>query len=116
MIAVAVSHVELARGFVDDHVGGRSEILGVVAASIFAGMADLQQELAARGELQNLRVLLPGTGDPDIIPGIDIDSMFEVRPLVPFAGAAPGSEEIAGRIELQHRGRAVPSGAGFVGL
>jgi hypothetical protein len=116
VIAIAVGHIEFASGLIDNRIGRRSEILRVVAALIFARTADLHQELAIPSELQNLRVLLPGTGDPDIVPSVDINSMLEIWPFVPFARPAPGSEEIAGCIEFQYGGSRAPSGAGFVRL
>src|SRR5437879_4039996 len=53
MIAVAIGDVQLVGLWIDEHLGGALEVLGVVAALALAWLADLHQELAGLGELQN---------------------------------------------------------------
>src|SRR5439155_27387612 len=93
VVHVAVGDVELVDGFVDGHARGAAEILRVVAALSLALMADLQQELAVARELQDLRVLVAAAAEPDIVAAIDVDSVFELRPLVAGPRAAPRGQQ-----------------------
>src|SRR6185503_8819406 len=67
--------------------------------------ADLQEERAAPGELEDLRVRGVVAADPDVALVIHRDAVIARRPLVARTGSAPGADEVAGLIELQHRGR-----------
>jgi hypothetical protein len=69
-------------------------------------VADLQQELAVLGELEDLGVLLAVAADPHITLVVDVDAVIGLRPLVALAGAAPCVHQFAVRIEGQHRRRA----------
>ena len=67
--------------------------------------ADLHQELAVLGELQDVRVLLAVAADPDVALVVDMDAVVGFRPLVALARPAPGAHQVAVRIELQDRRR-----------
>src|SRR5262249_6303757 len=67
--------------------------------------ADLQQELAVLGELQEVGVLVAVAADPDVALIVDVDAVVRLRPLVALAWSAPRAHEIAIGVELQHRRR-----------
>src|SRR5215218_3544123 len=69
-----------------------------------AGLADLQHELAVAGELQDVAVLIAVRREPDEALVVDVDAVLVLRPVVALARAAPGLDEIALGIELEHRG------------
>ena len=104
-VAVAVGHVDLVGLGVDADVGRTPQPRRVVAAAERAGAADLQQERAVARELQDLAVTLPVAPDPDVVQVVDEDAVLLVRPLVAVAGTAPGLDDVALLVELDHRRR-----------
>src|SRR4051794_13065419 len=99
LVEVAVGHIGLVGLRIDPDLGDAPEVLRVVASGVFAGAADLQQELAVLGELQDMSVLLTVAADPDIALVVDVDAMVRLRPLVALPRAAPGSDEVAFDVE-----------------
>src|SRR6185437_8554085 len=86
--------------------GGRTTELGrVVAVDLRAGLADLQDEFSVLREFQHLPVILAVAADPDESLRVDIDAVLVLEPVVALSRAAPGLEQIALLIELEHRGR-----------
>ncbi len=92
------------------------QVRGVGVALALVALADLQHELAVLRELQELVVgdrLKPGrplrravvAADPDEALVVDMDAVLALRPLVARAGAAPGLDEIARRVEHHDRRR-----------
>jgi hypothetical protein len=57
-------------------------------------MADLQHELAAAGEFQDLAVLGAVAADPDEALGIDVDAVLVGRPLIALGGPAPALDNV----------------------
>ena len=116
MVDVTVGDVELIGGFVDDHVGRRAEVLGVVAAASLALVPNLHQELPLPGELQDVRVLVAARAQPHVVPRVDVDAVLELRPFVAGAGAAPRRKQGPIGIEFEHRRRGFPDRSRFVRL
>src|SRR5262249_43157304 len=73
--------------------------------SVLAVTADLHQELALLGELQDLRIALAVAADPDVALVVHVDAVIGFRPLVALAGTAPRADQVAGLVENQYRGR-----------
>src|SRR5262249_60660593 len=67
MVLVAVGDEPLVSGRVHAHVRRAPEVRGVTVAPGHAGLADLEQELSIRRELQDLMVLLTAAGDPHVV-------------------------------------------------
>jgi len=90
-------------------------VIGRVAVRRLARHADLLQELAVVRELQDVGVRsLAGGGvatavaaDPDIALVIDGDAVVRRRPHIGLVGrrAAPSGDDVASRVELDHRRR-----------
>ena len=89
LVAVAVRHVGLVGLRIDPDLGDAAEILLIVAAGVLAGVADLQQELAVLGELQDVGVLLAVAADPDVALVVDVDAVVRLRPFVALAPGRP---------------------------
>src|SRR6185436_15285851 len=66
-------------------------------------LADLQDELAVLGELQDVRVWAAVAADPDVPLVVDEDPVVAVGPLVALAGAAPVPQQVARLVELEDR-------------
>src|SRR5262249_31520403 len=98
----AVTDIELIVDGVDRQVGGAAEVLGIRAAGTLAPMTELRQELALRSELEDLVVLLTVSPQPDVVFRVDKDAVLDRRPLIALPGAAPGSQQRAVLIDLQH--------------
>ena len=77
----------------------------VVAAAERAGAADLQQERPVAGELQDLPVAVGVAADPDVVHVVDEEAVLPVGPLVAVTGTAPGLDDVAFLVELDHRRR-----------
>ena len=90
VIDVAVGDVDFIGGCVDDHVGRRAEICGVVAPAALALMPDLHQELAGARELQNVCVLLPAGAEPDVVAAVNVNAVLELGPVVAAPRTTPG--------------------------
>ena len=82
---------------------GRPSLRGVVRVRHRAGLADLHDELAVAGELENLPVLGIVAADPDEVVVVDEDAVLVLLPVVALAGAAPGLHDLAVLVELDHR-------------
>src|SRR5262245_4541314 len=105
LVLVPVRDVDLVDGRIDLHVRGPSELVGRIAAARGTGLADLQQELAFLGELEDVLVLHPVRADPDVARGIDVDPVLVLRPVVPRTRPAPSAEHVPLGIEHEHRRR-----------
>src|SRR3954468_7670171 len=111
---LAVRHEHLVSRLMHPDVGGAMHIGGVGVAPALVALADLQDELAVLVELQKLvvrdrlepRQLEAGAivaSDPDEALIVDVDAVLALDPFVAGAGPAPGLDEVAVGIELQHR-------------
>ena len=104
VVAVAVGDIDLVRRVVGHHVrrpaepGLRRRALGAVV------LADLLEEFSVRREFQDL-VAVVVAAEPDIAVAVDVDAVLVLTHGWPALGAAPGGEQIAVGIELQHRRR-----------
>src|SRR6267143_6746337 len=116
MVHVAVGDIQLVGRRVDDHVRRGAEVLRVVAAGAFALTADLLQELAVAGELENVRVLVAAGAEPHTILMVDVDAVLELRPFVTRPRSTPRRDEIAILIELEDRRSRAPDRSRLVGL
>ena len=105
VIEIAVGHEQLVGLFVDEEARRPADVLGVVAALVLARVADLHQELALAGELENLVVLLRAAAQPDVVLGVHEDPVLRVRPLIAGTGPAPGLKQLSARREFEHRRR-----------
>jgi hypothetical protein len=65
-------------------------------------LADLQDELAVHGELQQLPVALAVAGEPDEIVVVDEDAVLACGPLIALPRSAPVADQVAGLVEHQH--------------
>src|SRR5262245_22739125 len=88
VIDVAVSDIQLIRRAIDFNASGSAEILRVVAALVLALVPNLQQKLPRSRELQQLRILLAAAANPDRV-AIDVDAVFEIRPLISVTWSTP---------------------------
>src|ERR1019366_6555119 len=85
---------------------GRAAQAGhVVAGGAVRGVADLQDEAAVAGELQDLTVIRAVPTKPDEAVWIDMDPVLALEPVVTRACAAPGPRHVARGVELDHRRR-----------
>src|SRR5262249_36625977 len=98
-VAVAVRDIELVVDGIDGEVGGATEVGGVGRAGALALTAELRQELALRGELENLVVLFAAACKPHVVLGIDKDAVLDRGPFVALTRAAPRGQELAVLIE-----------------
>ena len=94
LLQIAVGDVGLVGLRVDADLGDAAEVLGSLLPAFVAELADLQQELAVLGELQDVRVLLAVAADPDVALVVDVDAVVRLRPLVALARAAPGATRL----------------------
>src|SRR6185503_619986 len=104
-VAVAIGREHFLRGDVHRNVGRRPQSLGRIAVVALARLADLQDELALHGELEELSVLLAVAGKPDEIIGVDEDAVLALGPLIALPRSAPVTEQVAGLVEYEHRRR-----------
>ena len=86
-------------------LGGRGEVLRIVAPVALSGMANLEEEFAILVELQDLRVAFSIAADPEVALRVDGQPVLVCRPLVAGARPSPSLEEPAVLIELHHEGR-----------
>src|SRR5262249_18197139 len=101
-VEVAVGDVGFVGLRVNEDFGHSTEILGVVAAAVLALMAELREELAVLGELQDVGVVRAVAADPDVAFVIYGDPVVRLRPFVALSRTAPVSDQIAGLIEFQN--------------
>ena len=104
-VDVTVRHEHLVRLRVVGRLGGRGEVLRIVAPVTLAEMADLEEEFAVPVELQDLSIPFAVAGDPEVALGVDGQSVLVQRPLVAGPGPSPRLEHFAVLIELHHKGR-----------
>ena len=91
-----------------------SSLDGVGGPPLFAAgarLAELGDELAVLGELQDLGVVGAVAADPDIALIVHEDAVVGFRPVIARTGAAPGVEEIARFVEFQNRRRGLAASA-----
>src|SRR4029077_17474989 len=105
MIEVSVGYKQLISFRINKESGWPSQIRRVVAALVLSGMPDLEQQFAFGCELQDLVVFLRAAAEPDIIFGIDKDSVLRCKPFVAFPGPAPRLKKLPVLIEFQNRRR-----------
>src|SRR5438094_1879264 len=101
MIDVPVRNVKLMGVFINDHAGRSTDVFRVIASPVLSAVADLHQEFAVAGELQNLVVFCSGSRNPDIVFGIDVDSMLQLRPFISGSRTTrttPRRDKISSRI------------------
>src|SRR5262249_7354519 len=67
-----------------------------------SALANLHDELAGLGELQNL-IFVPLPADPDEALRVDVDAVFRRGPVITGTIAAPALDVVAVLIELHHR-------------
>ena len=120
-VGVAVADVDLVGRGVDEDAGRLAEEAGAAAArGAAAELADLQQEVAFRGELEHVGVVGGGPAgqvvgepaaeaDPDVVPVVDVNAVRLGAPRVPVARPAPAVDDVAGRIEGDDRRGALRS-------
>jgi hypothetical protein len=104
-VGVAVGGEHLFRRNVDRDVRRRAEPVGRVAVVALALLADLQHELAVHRELEQLAVLLAVAGEPDEVVVVDEDAVLVLRPFIARSGTTPVAQQVARRVEQQHRRR-----------
>src|SRR5438445_8622944 len=104
-IAVAVGNEDFVGVLVDRGLGGLAELRGVTGALARRDLADLHHELAVGGEFQDRVVVVGIAADPHETFLIHFDAVLAADPLVAFAGTAPGAQQIAVGVELEHRRR-----------
>src|SRR5262249_37429300 len=80
-----------------------AEPVGRVRAGCGTGLADLLQEFTVWREFKDLVVVLVVAGEPDIAVFVDENAVLILWPVETFARSAPGSEQIAGLVEFEHR-------------
>src|SRR6185295_5248686 len=104
-IAVAVGDIDFVGVLVDRGLGGLAELRGVGRTLARRDLADLHHELAVEVEFQDRVVVVGVAADPHETFLIHFNAVFAADPFVAFAGAAPGAQQIAVGIELEHRRR-----------
>ncbi len=106
LVAVAVGDVRLVVRFVERDLRDAVERPHVVAAGVGVREAELLDELAVLGELQDVAVDAGAVAaDPEIAFTVGRDAVVRFRPLVALARPAPRAHEIARGIEFEHRRR-----------
>src|SRR6516165_5306941 len=110
MVAIAVGDIELVALRVYPHVCRPVQVCGVGIALALVAVADLHDELAVLGELQELIVgyrlearqavgRAAVAADPDEALVVDMNAVLALRPFVAGAVAAPGLDVVAGLVE-----------------
>src|SRR5712692_1900944 len=89
LVGVAVRDVGLVGLRIDPDLGDPAEVLEIVAAGVLAEPADLQQELAVLGELEDVRILLAVAADPNVAFVVDVDAVIGLRPFIARPWPAP---------------------------
>src|SRR5262249_54533619 len=111
LVEIAVGDIGLVGRGIDPDLGDAAEVLEVVAALVAAEVADLHQELAVIGELEDVGILLTIAADPHIALVVDMDAVVRLRPLVTLARSAPGPQQRAvGVVDEDRRGGAAALG------
>src|SRR5215813_11903122 len=89
MVQVSVRHVELVFFLINDETRRTADILEIIASAVFSAAADLHEEFSNACEFQNLVILRPGTGEPDVVLRININTVLQLRPLISLSRTAP---------------------------
>src|SRR4029079_13041822 len=93
--------------FVGDGVGidlrGAPEIQNVIAAVMRTLLADLQEKFPLLIELQNLRVRVSISANPDVAFVVAGDAVIAFRPLVSGPRTSPGVDQVSGVVKFQNR-------------
>src|SRR3984893_9324136 len=114
VIAVAIGHVHFIGLGVHKYLRDAFDVLGIVAALAFLGLADLKQKFSRLGEFQYLVVMVDIfifriapyatiAANPDITLVVDRDPVFAYRPVVALTRAAPMPDHVAIFVELDNR-------------
>src|SRR5690606_7677118 len=101
--AIAVGQVGLVGGGIERDLGDAAKMLGALTVGGLARLPDRQQDLAVARELQDVRIALTVAANPDVVLVIDRDAVVRRGPLVSLAFTAPGVDEVALGVELEHR-------------
>src|SRR5581483_325782 len=101
-VEVSVGDIGFIGLWVNKDFGHFPEVLRVVAAAVFAQVAELREEAAVLSELQNVGVVRAVAADPDVAFVINGDAVVRLRPFVALSGAAPAPDQVAGLIELEY--------------
>src|SRR5688572_12308766 len=104
-IAVAVGDEELVRRRVYEGICRLIEVLRIGVAAASSGTADLHDERAVLGELQDLMVVGAVATDPHEASWIDVDAVFRRGPVEPRTRTAPGASDSSFGSELDDRRR-----------
>src|SRR5215472_1621282 len=102
-IAIAVGDVDFVGLLVDRRLRGLAKLGRVVGALARRDLADLRHVFAVERELQDRVVVVGVAADPDKATLVDLDAVLASDPLIAFAGATPGAQQIAVHVEFQHR-------------
>src|SRR5215831_10066561 len=116
MVQVSIRHVELVFFLINDETRRTADILEIIASAVFSAVADLHEEFSTACEFQNLVILRPRTGEPDVVLRISIDTVLQLRPLISLSRAAPGGDKISFGVEFKDRWRSAVRGAYFIRL
>jgi hypothetical protein len=95
----------LVRRLVDRGLRGLAELSHIAGALAWRDLADLRDELAIEREFQDRVVIVGIAADPDKAALVNLDAVLAPHPFVALARAAPGAQQIAVDIKLQHRRR-----------
>src|SRR5262249_53264226 len=99
---VSIRHVELVFFLINDETRRTADILGIIASAVFSAVADLHEEFSTACEFQNLVVLSPRTGEPDVVLRININTVLQLRPLISLSRTAPRAGTISFETAFNH--------------
>jgi hypothetical protein len=105
VVAVTVCDIDLVRRLVDRGLRGHAELGRIAGARPWRDLANLRDELAIKREFQDRAVIVGIAADPDKAPLVNLNAVLAPHPFVALARAAPGSQQVAVDIKLQHRRR-----------
>src|SRR5262249_5463133 len=97
---------------VDEDLGHLTKGPRVVAARVRVAEAELLDEFSGLRELEDEAVCGAVPTYPHHPFAVNRDAVIRLRPLIILARPAPGRDQIAGRVELEHRRRTFAAFAG----
>ena len=101
MVAVAIGDIEFIGAGIDPEIGGLAKLPRVLIALAWAGLAELFDELSIARELQQKTVVLVVAAEQHGVAD-DAYAMLLLWPFITRAFTAPGLNDIAFLIELDH--------------
>src|ERR1041385_2006998 len=116
VVQVSIRHVELVFFLINGETRRTANILRIVASSVFSAGADLHEEFSIACEFQNLVILRPRTGEPNVVLRININTVLQLRPLISLSRTAPCRDKISFGIEFKHGWRSAVRRAYFIRL